>query len=117
MPWTDESKAEAVAMYTEQDPTSETSMEIVKDIAEELNESPNGVRMILTKAGVYVKKTAATKSNGGGASTTTRISKAAAVEDLTAAITDSGGNVDEDIVGKLTGKAAMYFAGLLRKDH
>ena len=66
-------------------------MEIVKDIAEELNESPNGVRMILTKAGVYVKKTPATKSSGGGASgsTTTRISKAAAVEDLTAAITDS----------------------------
>lgn len=117
VPWTDESKAEAVAMYTEQDPTPETSMEVVKDIAEELNESPNGVRMILTKAGVYVKKTPAAKSSGGAASTSTRISKAAAVEDLTAAITDNGGNVDEDIVGKLTGKAAMYFAGLLRKDH
>ena len=117
VPWTDESKAEAVAMYTEQDPTPETSMEIVKDIAEELNESPNGVRMILTKAGVYVKKTPAKGSGGAAASTSTRISKAAAVEDLTAAITDNGGNVDEDIVGKLTGKAAMYFAGLLRKDH
>ena len=115
VPWTDESKAEAVAMYTEQDPTPETSMEIVKDIADELNESPNGVRMILTKAGVYVKKTPAAKSNGGGGSTTTRVSKAAAVEDLTAAITDTGGEVDEDIVGKLTGKAAMYFVGLLRK--
>ena len=31
-------------------------MEIVKDIADEFEESPNGVRMILTKAGVYVKK-------------------------------------------------------------
>ena len=31
-------------------------MEIVKDIADELGESPNGVRMILTRAGVYVKK-------------------------------------------------------------
>ena len=115
MPWTDESKAQAVAMYTEQDPTPETSMEIVKDIAEELSESPNGVRMILTKAGVYVKKTPATKSNGSGASTSTRVSKAAAIEDLNAAITDNGGTVDEDIVGKLTGKAAMYFAGLLRQ--
>ena len=115
MPWTDDSKATAVAMYTDADPTPETSMEIVKDIADELNESPNGVRMILTKAGVYVKKTPATKSSGGGGGTTTRVSKAAAVEDLTAAITDSGGEVDEDIVGKLTGKAAMYFAGLLRK--
>ena len=115
VPWTDESKAQAIAMYEEQEPTPETSMEIVKEIADELNESPNGVRMILTKAGVYVKKTPASKSSGGGGGTTTRVSKAAAVEDLTAAITDSGGEVDEDIVGKLTGKAAMYFAGLLRK--
>ena len=52
-------------MYEEAEPTPETSMEIVKDIAEELDESPNGVRMILTKAGVYVKKTPATKSSGG----------------------------------------------------
>ena len=118
MPWTDESKAQAIEMYEDQSPTPETSMEIVKEIAEELDESPNGVRMILTKAGVYVKKTPAPKSSGGGStSTSTRVSKADAVSDLTAAITDSGGTVDEDIVGKLTGKAAMYFAGLLRKDH
>jgi hypothetical protein len=115
MPWTDESKAEAVEMYTDADPTPETSMEIVKQIADDIGESPNGVRMILTKAGVYIKKTPAAKSNGGAASTSTRISKAAAVEDLSAAITDNGGEVDEDIVSKLTGKAAMYFAGLLRK--
>ena len=116
MAWTDEKKAEAVSMYEEQDPTPETSMEIVKDIAEELDESPNGVRMILTKAGVYVKKTPAKAATGGSGGTGgTRISKAAAVEDLSAAITDNGGEVDEDIISKLTGKAAMYFAGLLRK--
>jgi hypothetical protein len=115
MPWTDESKAEAIESYQMAEPTPETSMEIVKQIADDMGESPNGVRMILTKAGVYIKKTPATKSNGGSASTGTRISKAAAVEELTAAITDSGATVDEDIVGKLTGKAAMYFAGLLRK--
>ena len=56
MAWDDDKKAEAVSMYTESDPSPENSMEIVKEIAEELNESPNGVRMILTKAGVYVKK-------------------------------------------------------------
>ena len=50
MAWTDESKAEAVNLYTDADPTPETSMEIVKDIADQLGESPNGVRMILTKA-------------------------------------------------------------------
>ena len=41
-------------------------MEIVKDIADEFEESPNGVRMILTKAGVYVKKAPAS----GGSKTT-----------------------------------------------
>ncbi len=56
MAWDDDKKAQAVSMYEAADPTPETSMEIVKDIADELEESPNGVRMILTKAGVYVKK-------------------------------------------------------------
>lgn len=117
VPWTDEQKAEAVEAYTDSDPTPETSMEIVKQIADDMGQSPNGVRMILTKAGVYVKKTPAAKSNGASASTSTRVSKAAAIDDLTAAITDIGGTVDEDIVSKLTGKAAMYFAGLLRETH
>ena len=63
--WDDDKKAQAVSLYEEAQPTPETSMEIVKDIAEELDESPNGVRMILTKAGVYVKKTPAAKSSGG----------------------------------------------------
>jgi len=54
--WDDYKKAEAVTLYEAASPTPETSMEIVKDIAEELDESPNGVRMILTKAGVYVNK-------------------------------------------------------------
>ena len=62
MAWDDDKKAQAVSMYEDQGPTPETSMEIVKAIAEELEESPNGVRMILTKAGVYVKKTPATGS-------------------------------------------------------
>lgn len=115
MAWDDDKKAEAVSMYTESDPSPENSMEIVKEIAEELNESPNGVRMILTKAGVYVKKapaTGASKSSGsnGGSS---RVSKAAAIESLSAALTDAGQEVDEEIISKLTGKAAMYFAGII----
>ena len=36
MPWTDESKAEAIEAYTDADPTPETSMEIVKQIADDL---------------------------------------------------------------------------------
>jgi len=117
MAWTDEKKADAVEMYGNQDPTPETSMEIVKEIAEELDESPNGVRMILTKAGVYIKKTPAkAAASSGGSTGGTRVSKAAAIESLTAAITDAGKEVDEEILSKLTGKAAMYFTTLLSPD-
>jgi hypothetical protein len=103
-------------MYEEAEPTPETSMEIVKDIAEELDESPNGVRMILTKAGVYVKKTPAAKSSGsttGGGGT--RVSKAAAAEALIAALGDAGQDVDEEIIAKLTGKASQYFTSIITK--
>lgn len=114
MAWDDDKKALAVGLYEGAEPTPETSMEVVKEIADELGESPNGVRMILTKAGVYVKKAPASggngSSNGGGS---TRVSKQAAQDALIAAINDKGGEVDEDIISKLTGKAAQYFTGLL----
>ena len=111
--WDDDKKAQAVSMYEEAEPTPETSMEIVKDIAEELDESPNGVRMILTKAGVYVKKTPAAKSSGGSTGGSTRVSKAAAAEALIAALGDAGQEVDEEIIGKLTGKASQYFTKVI----
>jgi transposase-like protein len=97
MAWTDESKAEAVEMYVEQEPTPETSMEVVKDIADHLGESPNGV-------------TGAAKSSGGGSA---RVSKADAAEALTSALTDAGQEIDADIIDKLTGKASVYFTGVL----
>ena len=115
MAWDDDKKAQAVSMYEEQEPTPETSMEIVKDIAEELDESPNGVRMILTKAGVYVKKApAAGNGNGGSTGGTGRVSKQAMQDELTAAITDLGQEVDADIISKLSGKAAQYLAGVIK---
>ena len=115
MAWDDDKKAAVIAAYEEQNPTPENSMEIVKEIADEYEESPNGVRMILSKAGVYVKKTPA--SNGGSSKSTStggsRVSKAAAQEALVAALTDIGAEIDNDIVEKLTGKAAQYFAGVI----
>jgi len=111
--WTDEAKAQAVEMYTAEEPTPENSMEIVAEIADEFEESPNGVRMVLTKAGVYVKKAPATKAASSGSTGGGRVSKAAAIEALTAALSDAGQDVDEEIVSKLTGKAAMYFAGVI----
>ena len=111
--WDDDKKAQAVALYEEAEPTPETSMEIVKDIAEELDESPNGVRMILTKAGVYVKKTPAAKSSSGSKGGGTRVSKAAAAEALITALGDAGQEVDEEIISKLTGKASQYFTKVI----
>ena len=111
MAWDDAKKADAVEMYTNQEPTPETSMEVVKEIADELSESPNGVRMILTRAGVYVKK-ATTKSSsnstGGG-----RVSKADAQNTLRDAIQDAGQEVDMSIIDKLTGKAAVYITSII----
>jgi len=114
MAWTDESKEQAVEMYTAEEPTPENSMEIVKMIAEELGESPNGVRMILTKAGVYVKKKPAVKSSSGGTGGG-RVNVAAAQDGLTKAIADAGEEADSAIVSKLTGKAAVYFTNLINK--
>ena len=113
MAWTDESKEQAVEMYTSADPTPETSMEIVKDIADELDESPNGVRMILTRAGVYVKKTPSSSSSSNGSTGGGRVSKADAQEALAAAISDAGQEVDDSIISKLTGKAAVYMTGII----
>tara|TARA_B100000579_G_C22199120_1_gene562065 strand:- start:45 stop:491 length:447 start_codon:yes stop_codon:yes gene_type:complete len=115
MAWTDEAKAQAVEMYTAEEPTPENSMEIVKEIAAELGESPNGVRMILTRAGVYVKKTPATKSTSSGGGGGGRVSVADAQQAVTDAISDAGMEADQAIISKLTGKAANYFAEVITK--
>lgn len=117
MAWDDDKKAQAVSMYEDMEPCPETSMEIVKGIADELDESPNGVRMILTKAGVYVKKTPAAKSSSGttGGGGGNRVSKAAAAEALIAILGDAGQDVDEEIISKLTGKASQYFTAIITK--
>jgi len=98
-------------------------MEIVKEVADELNESANGVRMILTRAthadgtSVYVKKEAAkasSKAASGNKPASTRVSKEDAHAQLSAAIEAAGGTVDMEIVTKLTGKAAIYLASVIR---
>jgi hypothetical protein len=112
--WTDEQKQEAIAAYEAAEPTAENSAEIVKQIAEDLQQSANGVRMILVKAGVYVKSTA-TPSASGGTSSGGRVSKAAAQDGLKAALSDAGAEIDEEIISKLTGKAAQYFTTVINK--
>ena len=80
--------------------------------------SPNGVRMVLVQAGVYVKKdpsagsTKTTKTTSGEGSK--RVSKETSIAELKAAITAKGGPIDDDILSKLTGKAAVYFTQVLK---
>lgn len=115
--WTDELKEKVKTMYQEAEPTAETSTEIIKDIAEELDQSPNGVRQVLVQAGIYVKKEVAekgsktsSKESGEGSK---RVSKDSQIAALREAITAAGKTVDEDIISKLTGKAATYFTSVL----
>jgi len=116
--WTDELKASVIEKYEGAEPTPETSTEIIKDIAEEIEMSPNGVRMVLVQAGVYVKKEAGTSTGKTKTAATgdkpARVSKESAIAELREAIEAANKPVDEDILSKLTGKAAVYFLSVLK---
>lgn len=114
--WTDELKEQVIEEYENADPTPENSMEIVQELAEKYEKTVNGIRMILSKAGVYVKKSPAPKA----ASTkdkpaTTRVSKESSIKALTDVINSAGLDLEEEIISKLTGKAAVYFTLLLEE--
>lgn len=110
--WDDESKKAAVETYEAANPTPENSMEIVKEQADKLGCTPNGLRIILTQAGVYVKK-APTTSKASSGDGSKRVSKADAVNTLNTAISSIGLDPDDEIISKLTGKAALYFAEVI----
>ncbi len=117
--WTPELKEEVKARYLAAEPTEENSLEIIKEIADDIEMSPNGVRMVLVQEKVYVKKSAAP---AGGKTTakkeagegTKRVSKESAIAELRDAIENIGAAIDEDILSKLTGKAAVYFLSVLK---
>lgn len=112
--WNDENKADVVERYKKANPTADNSADIVNEIAEELGATPNGVRMILVKADVYVKKTpTSTKAGASSEGGSKRVSKADAQDALKSAISAKGLTPDDEIISKLTGKAAQYFAGII----
>jgi len=110
MNWTDELRAEVIEKYKAAEPTPETSIDIVKKIADEYGDDvvSNGIRGILVKAEVYIKATPTTKSTANGKTASTRVNKADAQEALTNLIESLGIEADQDIITKLTGKAAIY---------
>ena len=118
MAWTEEQKESAIEAYKAGNPTPETSTELIKQIAEDMEQSANGVRMVLVQAGVYVKKdasatTAKTKTTATGGDKAPRVSKDSQIAELRAIIEAKGAEVDDEILSKLTGKAAAYFAKVM----
>jgi predicted transcriptional regulator len=117
MAWDDAKKEKAAEMYLALEPNGSTSMECVKEVAEKLGETPNSVRMILTAKEVYIKKDPAVKTPAadGEKPKATRVSKEASADALVKAIEEAGETADMEIISKLTGKAAVYFTGLVTK--
>ena len=119
MAWTEEQKQKVVEAYQAANPTVENSLEIVQELAQEYEQSANGVRMILVQAGVYVKKDATaaggktTSKASAGSEGTKRVSKEVSIGALKQAIAARGKTVDDDILDKLTGKAAIYLTEVL----
>lgn len=114
--WTDELREQVIADYQAADPTPENSMEIVKEIAERVGQTPNGVRMVLSKAEVYVKKAdsaAKPAATGDKKESKGRVSKEDSQQALIAALEGIDAEVNEEIITKLTGKAAIYFTSVI----
>jgi hypothetical protein len=116
MAWDEKLKEKVIQMYKDAEPTPESSTEIIKDIAEDLDQSPNGVRMVLVQAGVYVKKepSSGTSKSSEKSEGTKRVSKEASIGALKALIEERGGTVDDEILDKLTGKAAVYLTAVIK---
>ena len=125
MAWTQEKKDALIAKYVEtmeneydtDEARANASMEVVEELAEEVGESVNGTRVILGRAGVYIKKSAAVAATKA-ATTSKRVNKAEAIQGLKDVIVMLSNNdetvLDNEILDKLTGKAAQYFTGVLQ---
>jgi len=105
---------ELVVSYQDADPKPETTAAIVRGLAEDYGLEVNQVKLLLKKEGVLVAAkivSAPTKSDKPP-----RRLKVDCHNDLKAAIRAVGKDVDEDTIGRLTGKAADYFTGVIKND-
>ena len=111
MSWTDEQKKQAIDAYLAGNPTAANSTELVKEIAEEMELSANGVRQVLVQAKVYIKKDVETSKPAGKSGTgdkAPRVSKESQIAELKELIESQGQEADDEVLSKLTGKAAAY---------
>ena len=117
--WTPEHKAEAISQYVErineflpEDQPSHT-LEVIAELAAEYNFTKNSMRGVIQQSEHYVK--AAKKAPAvSDKPTTKRPNKAQALAELKAAIVDGGAEVNDELIEKLTGIEAVYFAQVIR---
>ncbi len=124
--WNEENTAEVEAVYTatldelheanEGTERADHSRAALAAAASAVGTSEASARIKLNKLEVYLKVTppkTAAKAKGEGA--TKRVSKADAQAELISAFADAGvTDLDEEIIGKLTGKAAAHLAEKVR---
>lgn len=87
------------------------TLDVVKELASEYESSANGIRMMLSKAGVYIKKADVVKASTSTAPK--RMSKEASHQALADAIEAFGLTPDKEIISKLSGIAAQYLSTVL----
>jgi hypothetical protein len=116
--WTPELKEQVIAEYLNRNPTPENTTDILLELAEEFEKTPNGVRRILIADGSYVSKAAtntATATKTAGKDAPKKASKADSISELVELLNFNGIEVDMGILDKLTGKAAVYFTGAFKE--
>jgi phytoene dehydrogenase-like protein len=105
-------KQEIIDAYVEANPTPDNTMEIVVQLAEEYDMSSNALRLMLSKAGVYVKKaptvavkkaTTGTKAGAAGVAGGRKPGKADVVAKLVALAKEKGVDIlTEEQIAKFT---------------
>jgi len=116
--WTDKLREKVKEAYLSANPTPETSVEIVNEIAEEIGKTPNGVLAVLVRARdendnkIYISKKSNTTSKTSKTNGTTKVGKAESLAALKTIISNNQLDVDDAIIDKLTGKASIYFTEL-----
>lgn len=118
--WTQDLKDEVIAEYVSRNPTPENTTDLVIELAEEYNVTPNGLRRILVSAGSYVAKgtvstATAAKKTTTGKEPSKRVGKDDSIAELTELLNFNGLPVDSAILSKLTGKAAIYLVSVVKE--
>ena len=105
-----ELKEQVIEEYLAGNPTPETTGDLINGLAAKHDKSKNGIVRILVLAQVYVTRTKQKAETSG----TTKVSKADSLMTLTNLIDANELELDSTVIDKLTGKAAIYWAGVIK---